>query len=151
MQYKWKSVIHQSITTEYSITEPNPTPVHLEISPQAIRHTTVHSDLQQALQELNYQTNKMYAIIKANNKQITQILTKIKETTNHSQWESLLGSPTDTGILILMLHPIVILFILMIIVLFSIMFQYCKLVFAFHTVQARINEAKVMAIIRCYN
>lgn len=93
-----------------------------------------------------YLTGKQKNIIQANNKEITQILTKVKETTNHSQWETLLRwSLTAASILNIMLRPIVILFILIAILLFLIVFLYCKLVSALCTVQGKITEAKVMA------
>lgn len=87
-----------------------------------------HNDLQALLEKTRQQSKTTLITIHHEGEEINHILETMKNDGEHHWWEALLGwSPMATGVLNTTLHPVIIMFALVVIYIVVIVFLYIRI------------------------
>lgn len=87
-------------------------PVSIGLNMTHVKDLLQHKDLQHILREIKERGQETLLTVHHDAGEIKEILRRVEQDGKHSWWETLLGwSPTATGVLNYMIHPIVILLI----------------------------------------
>ncbi|XP_042660771.1 uncharacterized protein LOC116964869 [Tyto alba] len=106
----WAPVVsHQLIKSKIiNYLELSPTPIGMNLT--LVRQLIKHQDLLGILREIQRNGEKTLVTIHHDTKEINRVLQRTKQDASHNWWDTLFGwSPSATGILNIMIHPIVIL------------------------------------------
>ncbi|XP_071895524.1 uncharacterized protein [Anas platyrhynchos] len=111
-QYLAPVVSHQLIksnNTMYHKLLPTPIGMNLTLVKQLVKH----QDLIRILKGIQENGEKTLITVHHDTKEISRVLQRVKRDTSHNWWDTLFGwSPTATGILNTLSHPIIVLLIL---------------------------------------
>uniref|UniRef100_A0A8B9BUJ2 Uncharacterized protein n=1 Tax=Anser brachyrhynchus TaxID=132585 RepID=A0A8B9BUJ2_9AVES len=88
-----------------------PTPIGMSLT--LVKQLVKHQDLIKILKGIQENGEKTLITVHHDTKEISRVLQRVKQDTNHNWWDALFGwSPTATGILNTLCHPIIVLLIL---------------------------------------
>ncbi|XP_068280354.1 uncharacterized protein [Nyctibius grandis] len=106
---------HQLIKSNYTLFHQlSPVPIGMNLS--LVKQLMNHTDLTEILQDVKESGQKTLITVHHDTEKIYKVLKRIKEDTTHNWWDILFGwSPTATGILNMIRHPVIILLILVLV------------------------------------
>lgn len=103
---------HQLIRSNYTIYH-KLSPTHIGMNLTLVRQLMKHQDLTKILKEIQKNGEKTLVTVYHDIKEISKVLRRVKQDATHHWWDALLGwSPTATGILNTLCHPIIVILIL---------------------------------------
>lgn len=105
-------VSHQLIKSNYTMYHKlSPIPIGMNLT--LIRQLVKHQDLIEILKEIQENGKKTLITVRHDSKKISRILQRARQDASHHWWDVLFGwSPTATGILNTLCHPIIVLLLL---------------------------------------
>ena len=103
---------HQLIRSNYTIYRRlSPTPIGMNLT--LVRQLMKHQDLTEILKEIQENGQNILVTVYHDIKEISKVLQRVKQDETHHWWDALFGwSPTATGILNTLCHPIIVMLIL---------------------------------------
>lgn len=105
-----------------------------------------HKDLQALLQKVQQQSKNTLTTVHHDGGEIHRILGRVKKPGEHHWWETLLGwSPTATGLLNTMLHPVLTMFALLVVCIAIIVFLYIRVCFLARSVYLIVKRTEYLA------
>ncbi|XP_068888050.1 uncharacterized protein [Aphelocoma coerulescens] len=102
-------VSHQLIRSNYTVYHKLlPTPIGMNLT--LVKQLVKHQDLMEILKEIQRNGEKTLVTVHYDTQEISRILQRVRQDASHNWWDSLFGwSPTATGILNTLCHPIIVL------------------------------------------
>ncbi|XP_039946963.2 uncharacterized protein LOC120765837 [Hirundo rustica] len=99
---------HQLIRSNYTMYHQlSPAPIGMNLT--LVRQLMNHQDLTEILKEIQEKGQKTLVTVYHDVKEISKVLQRVNQDTNHHWWDALFGwSPTATGILNTLCHPIIV-------------------------------------------
>ncbi|XP_064591958.1 uncharacterized protein LOC135459657 [Zonotrichia leucophrys gambelii] len=110
--YKAPVTSHYLLQSNYTLIQKlMPTPIGM--NPTLVRQLLLHQDLVDILEKIKENEQKTLVTVHHNVRQIHRVMERVKQDAEHRWWGTLFGwSPTATGVLNSVCHPIVVLLIL---------------------------------------
>ncbi|XP_066845245.1 LOW QUALITY PROTEIN: uncharacterized protein [Anser cygnoides] len=110
--YSAPVVSHQLIKSNHTMYHKLlPTPIGMNLT--LVKQLLKHQDLIKILKGIQEDGEKTLITVHHDTKEINRVLQRVKQDTDHSWWDKLFGwSPTATGILNTLCHPIIVLLML---------------------------------------
>ncbi|XP_050842348.1 uncharacterized protein LOC108963651 isoform X1 [Serinus canaria] len=110
--YSAPVVSHQLIKSNYrTYNELPPTPIGMNLT--LVRQLMKHQDLIKIVEEIQRNGQRTLVTVHHDITEINRVLQRVKQDTSHHWWDALFGwSPTATGIMNTLCHPIIVLLIL---------------------------------------
>ncbi|KAK4830066.1 hypothetical protein QYF61_008404 [Mycteria americana] len=103
---------HQLLQADYTLHQ-DLLPAHIGMNLTLVRKLLQHDDLNQLLERIRNNGHKTLVTVHHDADEIHRVLERVKQDGRYHWWDTLLGwSPTATGILNKMLHPVVVLLML---------------------------------------
>ncbi|OWK60872.1 hypothetical protein RLOC_00000527 [Lonchura striata] len=110
--YSAPVVSHQLIKSNYTTYNELP-PTHIGMNLTLVKQLMKHQDLMKIIEEIHKNGQRTLVTVHHDVTEINRVLQRIKQDGSHNWWDALFGwSPTATGIMNTLCHPIIVLLIL---------------------------------------